>query len=280
MKNIVIFLGMLVVFLTGCGYKYADSWQPIDFRIEDAYSDDPGVIDAELEEILEESKGYIEEVIDRRVDNYLLWQNFDEVEILRISTSSESNMLDSSDAYYNRKDNTIYVKDDYVEHNHEYTIGTVCHELIHVLTWTEKLDSMLSEGVADLYAARIMRMHGMEYEDNYINQVMVALWLEACYPEDFLNSLMTDRLSDKIDHDLGKVGAGEKLNAAEAMVYYYGIIEPDQEKCHAAILAQFDILAHLAAKTRITQDMAIDLVKGYNLDQKEEEYFIKIIKAR
>ena len=283
MKKITI-LGIILVFLTGCGYKYADSWQaPREFSIEDAYSEDPGVPDIRLSEMLESCKSSLSQVIDRESTSYLLWQNFDEVEVLMMTKrDSINNLSEDVDAYYNRDNNTIYVLDEATKKSPSYLLGVMCHELVHALTWSDKLNSLLSEGIADLYAARALGSHGVHYDMSYLNATSVALCLESCYGDCFLELAVTGELSNKVDQDLGKAGLGQKLDETLSTVYYFSLVDPNESACHEALLAQFDILSHLVAKKGQGQDqlMVIDLIGSYDLSEKEQEYFVKIIKAR
>lgn len=277
MKKIVVFLGILMVFLTGCGYKYADRWQIGNFTIEDAYAASPGLENSELAEILTEDKGYIASTLNRDALPYLLWQNYDEVEILQVESFGETNMSEeTADAYYSRKDNTIYVTDSAIHKGHDYLIGTVCHELMHTLTWTENFDSMLSEGIADFYTMQILLVNGISYDMTYASPASAVFFLDACYPREFLELAMSGKLVDRIDQDLGKKGIGRKLTDAISATYYYDAIAPDTEKCYEAANVQLEILAHLATKTEIDPDMAINLIEGYHMD--DQEYFTDIIK--
>ena len=285
MKKIMILGIILVFFLTGCDdyYKYADNWRvPRQFSIEDAYSEDPGVDNMQLSEMLKSCKSSLSKVIDRKSTKYLLWQNFNEVEILMITKDSTNNLSEGVDAYYNRDDNTIYVLTEAMNKDQSYLRGVICHELVHTLTWSEKLDSLLSEGIADLYAARALGTYGDHYEISYLNATFATLCLESCYGDNLLRLAVAGELPAEIDQDLGKVGLGYKLNESLSAVYYYSFIEPNEDNCHEALLAQFDILSHLVAKKGQGQDqlMVIDLIGSYDLSEKEQEYFVKIIKAR
>ena len=279
MRKILIILGIMLVFLTGCDYKYAGSWQsPRQFDIEDAYSKDPGVADRQLSEMLSSCKSSLSLVLDRKATSYLLWRNFDEVNIRLINRESENNLSENSDAYYDRNDNTIYVLEETTEKGQNYMLGVICHELVHALTWSDSLNSMLSEGIADAYAARALEPHGIHYEITYLNATFVVLCLESCYGSDLLELAISGKLPDKIDQDLGKTGMGQKLDQTLSAVYYFDYMAPDESNFRAALLAQCDILSHLAAATGRGQSTVKDLVGSYELP--EQEYFFKVIEAR
>ena len=275
----MIFLGMLVaVMLTGCeSYRYADQWTAENFTMVDASSESIGEENPLLSEILEENKQHLVKNFDRKSQVYLLWQNFDELEILQIEDYGKSNMEEGmSDAYYNRKDNTIYVTSAGIAKGRDELTQTICHEAVHALTWTDQLDPMLAEGIADFYALRVLSSEGIQYDLAYVNQTSVVLYLDACYPEEFLELAMSGKLPERIDHDLGKPGMGQKLMDAVAAEHYYGVLNPDSDKCYEAAEAQFDILAHLARKTAIDPEMAIGILESYGLPH--ETYFKNLIK--